>query len=123
MQLVDAQRRIALSAEGEGGARLTRALAMPVSGDTMLRLIRASPLPEASSPRVVGIDDWAWRRGQRYGTLIVDLERACQLGGAARHLPPRHSKLWLDPGAQQSYDAGYQGEVLRQGLPSVPAPG
>ena len=48
---------------------------MPVSGDTVLRLIRAAPLPAAPTPRVVGIDDWAWRRGQRYGTLIVDLER------------------------------------------------
>ena len=59
VRLADAQRRIALSTGGEGGARLARALAMPVSGDTMLRLIRASPLLEAPSPRVVGIDDWA----------------------------------------------------------------
>jgi transposase len=48
---------------------------MPVSGDTLLRLIRTAPLPAAPMPRVIGIDDWAWRRGQRYGTLIVDLER------------------------------------------------
>jgi hypothetical protein len=75
IRLADAQRRIAFSAGGEGGARLARTLAMPVSGDTMLRLIRASPLPHLPAPRVVGIDDWAWRRGQRYGTLIVDLER------------------------------------------------
>ena len=50
VRLADAQHRIALSAGGEGGARLARALAMPVSGDTMLRLIRASPLPEAPAP-------------------------------------------------------------------------
>ncbi|MBV8704955.1 MAG: ISL3 family transposase [Acetobacteraceae bacterium] len=74
-RLADAQRRIALSAGGESGARLATSLAMPVSGDTLLRLIRAAPLPEVPTPRVVGIDDWAWRRGQRYGTLIVDLER------------------------------------------------
>ena len=48
---------------------------MPVSGDTLLRLIRTAPLSAAPTPRVIGIDDWAWRRGQRYGTLIVDLER------------------------------------------------
>lgn len=75
VRLADAQRRIALSTGGEGGARLACTLAMPVSGDTMLRLIRASPLPEVPTPRVIGIDDWAWRRGQRYGTLVVDLER------------------------------------------------
>ena len=48
---------------------------MPVSGDTVLRLIRATALQPVTPPRVVGIDDWAWRRGQRYGTIICDLER------------------------------------------------
>ena len=48
---------------------------MPVSGDTLLRLIRATPVEPAPPPRVIGIDDWAWRRGQRYGTIVVDLER------------------------------------------------
>ncbi|UEM20785.1 ISL3 family transposase (plasmid) [Skermanella mucosa] len=76
VRLAEAQRRIALHAGGESGARLADRLAMPVSGDTLLRLIRAAPLPVAPSPRVVGIDDWAWRRGRRYGTLIVDLERS-----------------------------------------------
>jgi len=74
-RLAEAQRRIAFSAGGEAGARLASRLAMPVSGDTLLRLIRTAPLPAAPTPRVIGIDDWAWRRGQRYGTLIVDLER------------------------------------------------
>ena len=74
-RLAEAQRRIAFSAGGEAGARLASQLAMPVSGDTLLRLIRTAPLPAAPTPRVIGIDDWAWRRGQRYGTLIVDLER------------------------------------------------
>jgi transposase len=74
-RLAEQQRRIALSAGGEAGARLASQLAMPVSGDTLLRLIRTAPLPAAATARVVGIDDWAWRRGRRYGTLIVDLER------------------------------------------------
>jgi transposase len=74
-RLAEAQRRIALSAGGEAGARLASRLAMPVSADTLLRLIRAEPVLVTTAPRVIGIDDWAWRRGQRYGTLIVDLER------------------------------------------------
>ncbi|MGF7206196.1 transposase, partial [Skermanella aerolata] len=74
IRLAEAQRCIALHAGGEAGARLAARLAMPVSGDTLLRLIRAAPIPVAPSPRVIGIDDWAWRRGRRYGTIIVDLE-------------------------------------------------
>ena len=48
---------------------------MPVSGDTLLRLIRSGEAPRHPSPRVVGIDDWSFRRGQSYGTIVCDLER------------------------------------------------
>lgn len=74
-RLADIQRAIAHGMGGEPGSRLAARLAMPVSGDTLLRLIRASPVEPAPPPRIIGIDDWAWRRGRRYGTIVVDLER------------------------------------------------
>ncbi|WP_208760415.1 hypothetical protein [Mesorhizobium intechi] len=44
---------------GESGSRLSRKLAMPVSGDTLLRMIRSAGFEPPDAPRVVGIDDWA----------------------------------------------------------------
>ncbi|HKO13908.1 MAG TPA: ISL3 family transposase [Acidobacteriaceae bacterium] len=70
------QCHIGLALGGEAGSRLAARLSMPVSGDTLLRLIRAAELERYPPPRVVGIDEWAWRRGQRYGTIICDLERS-----------------------------------------------
>ncbi|GJD66365.1 ISL3 family transposase ISMex10 [Methylobacterium frigidaeris] len=48
---------------------------MPTSATTLLRAIRALPLPSAGRPLIVGVDDWALRKGRTYATVVVDLER------------------------------------------------
>ncbi len=48
---------------------------LPVSKDTLLRVVRRHAARDSSPLGVVGIDDWAWKRGQRYGSIICDLER------------------------------------------------
>ena len=45
------------------------------SRNTLLRRVRRFPLPDAPAPEVIGIDDWAQRKGHTYGTIIVDLDR------------------------------------------------
>jgi transposase len=73
-RLATAQGRVGVACGGEAGARLLQQLAMPTSADTLLRLVRGLPLPTAEAPRVVGVDEWALKKGQRYGTILVDLE-------------------------------------------------
>ncbi len=62
---------------GRPGERLMQRLGMPVSDDTILRQLKrdAAVAHCTSEIRVVGIDDWSWRRATRYGTIVVDLER------------------------------------------------
>jgi transposase len=57
---------LALALGGEPGARLAARLALGVSADCLLRCLRRTRHDDAPTPRVLGVDDWAWKKHQRY---------------------------------------------------------
>ena len=65
---------IALSLGGQAGARLCVHLGFRCCGSTLLNLLSRLPLPSIKTPRMLGVDDFALRRGQHYGTILVNLE-------------------------------------------------
>lgn len=73
--LADAHTAIGFAAGGEPGARLARTLDMPTSPDTLLRRVKAAAVDSGPPPRFIGVDDWACKKGQHYGTIVIDLER------------------------------------------------
>jgi transposase len=87
-------RDLGLALGGEPSARLAAKLGMPTSPDTLLRRAKQPRPDSAAPPRVIGVDDWAMRKGHTYGTIIIDLERSAVL----ELLPGRDGvelKAWL----------------------------
>src|SRR5262245_35458196 len=67
-------RGLALAFGAEAGARQSERSAMRASGDTLLRRARAATAPARPTPRVLGIDDFSFRKGQVFGTILTDGE-------------------------------------------------
>ncbi|MGW7825247.1 ISL3 family transposase, partial [Streptomyces puniciscabiei] len=65
--------QVALILGGQAGERLAAHLSIPVSGSTLLRLIRRLDLPAVPEVEVLGVDEFAFRRGRKFGTILVDM--------------------------------------------------
>lgn len=73
-RLKEKQLQIGFELGGEAGKRLAGLLNLSISGDSIIRFVRSISDVVIPTPRVLGVDDWAMKKGRTYGTILVDLE-------------------------------------------------
>jgi transposase len=117
-----ALRHLGLAVGGRAGARLAHALGVPGSRRTILRLVHCTPVPTLAAPRVIGLDEWAWRRGRRFGTIICDLERHHVIALLPERTAPSVAQ-WLQAHPRVEIvcrdRSGLYAEGIRQGAPQA----
>ena len=107
---------------GRAGAGLLAALGVPLSRHTALRLLLQLPLPEVAVPRVLGVDDFALRRGQVYATVLIDAETGQRVDVlAGRKAEGLEAWLREHPGAQVVCrdGSGAYAEAVRRAAPGA----
>lgn len=111
---------LGLALGGRPGAEFAQRLMLPVSNDTLLRVVRRRASLHTEPLVVVGIDDWAYRRNHRYGTIVCDLERR-RVVALLPDREPATIEAWLrqNPGisvVSRDRGGGY-GEAAARALP------
>ena len=113
---------LGLALGGQAGAAIAHKLGISGSSRTVLRRVHASSPPSVPAPRVVGIDEWAFRKGHTYGSIIVDLERHQPIA-----LLPEHTAESIATWFEQHPTveiiardrASVYGEALQKGAPQA----
>ncbi len=114
-RLEDALLAIVFELGGRAGARLAGQLGLVVGRDALLRRAKDAPLPAGGKVRVLGVDDFAFRKGHTYGTMLVDLERR----RIVDLLPERSQETlvaWLSRHPQIEFAARDRSNTYREAL-------
>ena len=112
-RLTTALQSVGVTTNAADAARIVTSLGMPTSAKTIIRRVLQLPVPPEDKVRVVGIDEWAWKKGHRYGTVLVNLEQHRVLD----LLPDRcveTTKTWLHHHPEIAIVSRDRGKLFRE---------
>jgi transposase len=112
-RLIEALQAVGVTTNGADAAQIVSSLGMPTTAKTIIRRVLQLALPKNGTVRIAGIDEWAWKKGSRYGTILVDLEQRC----VADLLPERSlesSTAWFRNHPEVDIVSRDRGKLFRQ---------
>lgn len=112
-RLIKALQAVGAITNGADAAQIASSFSVHTTAKTIIRRVLQLPLPSEGSVHKVGIDEWAWKKGHRYGTILVDLEkrRVVQLL-ADRSVET--SKAWLRKHPEIDLVSRDRGKIFRE---------
>ncbi len=84
-RLIEALQVVGVTTNGADAAQIVSSLGMPTTAKTIIRRVLQLALPTEGTVHVAGIDEWAWKKGSHYGTILVDLEQRRMATRGAPH--------------------------------------
>ncbi|WP_040445772.1 ISL3 family transposase [Ktedonobacter racemifer] len=112
-RLVKARQALGVATNGADAARIASSLGMPTTAKTIIRRVLQLPLPNEGEVAKVGIDEWAWKKGQRYGTILVDLEKR-RIVQLLAERSAETSKAWLCTHPEIDLVSRDRGKIFRE---------
>ena len=112
-RLVETLQAVGVITNGADAAQIASSFGVPTTAKTIIRRVLQLPLPAEGEVAKVGIDEWAWKKGQRYGTILVDLEKR----RVAQLLADRSvetSKAWLHQHPEIDLVSRDRGKIFRE---------
>jgi transposase len=111
-RLIKALQSMGVTTNGADGACLSLSLAIPTTANTLIRRVLELPLPEEGSVRIAGIDEWAWKKGSHYGTVLVDLEHR-RVAALLAERSVESSTAWFKKHAEVKMVSRDRGKIFR----------
>jgi hypothetical protein len=117
-RFIKALQSLGVTTHGADAARIASSLGIPTTAKTIIRRVLQLPLSSEGEVAKVGIDEWAWKKGHRYGTILVDLEkrRVVQLL-AERSVET--SQAWLGKRPEIDPVSRDRGKIFRVSRPMI----
>ncbi len=112
-RLIKALQSTGVITNGADATQIASSFSVPTTAKTIIRRVLHLPLPSEGSVQKVGIDEWAWKKGQHYGTILVDREKRRVVPWLAdRSVEP--SQAWLRKHAEMDLVSRDRGKICRE---------